>query len=279
MENKISANVMVYGRGEEIAQHAFARLKQDILLKSSQIEEIRGEVLFPYYEEGENRIRNQLNGLIKREKINPSSIHIRKSKAVAMPVISLMGMGTQYVQQKQRVEKGQSLLMVGYCGLLGMLRIYEEKQEVLKEKFAAGFLHRVVCCYENIADYELVKTLRDGRLSYVTQLGEGGIFQTLYEMAKEQRVGFVIDIKKIPILQETVELAEVFRLNPYQLDGTGAFLIATKKEEQLISDLRQRGWMAKVIGNVTDNHDMIVRNQEDIRYLDRPVLNEMDLIL
>ena len=39
---------------------------------------------------------------------------------------------------------------------------------------------------------------------------EGGIFGALWEMAEASGVGLEIDLKKIPIRQETVEVCEFF---------------------------------------------------------------------
>lgn len=54
---------------------------------------------------------------------------------------------------------------------------------------------------------------------------EGGIFGALWEMAEASGVGLDIDLKKIPIRQETIEICEVYDINPYLLISSGAMLI------------------------------------------------------
>ena len=51
---------------------------------------------------------------------------------------------------------------------------------------------------------------------------EGGIYGALWELAEASGVGLEIDLKAIPIRQETVEVCEQFHLNPYQLISSGS---------------------------------------------------------
>lgn len=82
-------------------------------------------------------------------------------------------------------------------------------------------------------------------------------------------------MKKISILQETIEVCEHFRLNPYQMISTGSFLAVTDKGEVLADALNNQGITAAVIGHTTDNNDKILRNGEEMRYIDRPAPDEI----
>ena len=57
------------------------------------------------------------------------------------------------------------------------------------------------------------------------QVGEGGIFAALYRLAKEADTGLVVDLKAMPVRQETIEICEYYKLNPYQLASTGNILM------------------------------------------------------
>ena len=46
---------------------------------------------------------------------------------------------------------------------------------------------------------------------------EGGVFGAFWEMASGAGVGLEVDLKKIPIRQETVEICNYFGVNPYQI--------------------------------------------------------------
>lgn len=58
---------------------------------------------------------------------------------------------------------------------------------------------------------------------------------------------FEIDLKKIPVRQETIEICEFFGLNPYELISGGSMLMAAEDGNQLVHELEKAGIPAAVI--------------------------------
>lgn len=81
-------------------------------------------------------------------------------------------------------------------------------------------------------------------------------------------VGLSIDLKKIPVKQETIEICEFFDLNPYELLSGGSLLIAASDGEELVEGLKETGVSAAVIGKTTGSNDKIIRNKEEVRFLE-----------
>ena len=115
--------------------------------------------------------------------------------------------------------------------------------------------------------------------AFVYPVGEGGILAALWYLAKAAGKGISLDLKKFPILQETIEICECYRLNPYQLCSEGCFLIVTDEESRVERLLAEQGIRGTVIGEIANNNDKIIRNGEDIRYIDRPAPDELAKIL
>ena len=69
-------------------------------------------------------------------------------------------------------------------------------------------------------------------------------------------------------------MCEHSRLNPYQLMSAGCSLAVADDGEALAARFRQEGMEAAVIGRLTDNHDKIITNGEEFRYVDRPAPDE-----
>ena len=63
----------------------------------------------------------------------------------------------------------------------------------------------------------------------------------LWEMAEEEKIGFEIAMGSISLKQETVEICEYYRLNPYQLTSAGSYLILTDEADQVIEVLEGGG--------------------------------------
>ena len=88
-------------------------------------------------------------------------------------------------------------------------------------------------------------------------LGKGGVLGGLWNMLEQINAGMEIDLRKIPIRQETVEICEFF---------------------DLVSVLEREGIHAAVIGRTNDGNDRIIYNQGKKRYLDRPQKEELEKV-
>lgn len=94
-------------------------------------------------------------------------------------------------------------------------------------------------------------------------------------MADGAGIGLDVALKRIPIQQETVEICEFFGVNPYQMLSTGAALIAAADGEGLVQKMALEGIPSAVIGRTTSGKERILRNGEEVRYLDKPQMDEM----
>lgn len=181
-------------------------------------------------------------------------------------------------ERPQRIKPGQKVILTGWIGLDGMLCILDKKREELRRRFAPAFLMQAEVRgrdgkNSSLEEMEMITE------SFVFSVGEGGILAALWNLAKEAGTGISLDMKKFSILQETIEICELYRLNPYQLRSGGCFLIVTEDESRVVKELSARGIPAAVIGELTNNNDKIIQNGEDIRYIDRPAPDELEKIL
>ena len=67
----------------------------------------------------------------------------------------------------------------------------------------------------------------------------------------------------------------IFGVNPYQMLSTGALLIAAADGEGLVQKMALEGIPSAVIGRTTSGKERILRNGEEVRYLDKPQMDEM----
>ena len=97
-------------------------------------------------------------------------------------------------------------------------------------------------------------------VSAMHDVTEGGIFGALWEMAEASGVGLEIDLKKIPIRQETVEVCEFFGVNPYLLISSGCMLMAAQDGNHLVRELE---------------NDRVLLNEDERRFLEPPKTDEL----
>ena len=108
---------------------------------------------------------------------------------------------------------------------------------------------------------------------------EGGIMAALWELADSSGVGLTIELRKLPIRQETVEICEFCNVNPYELMSGGCLVMTADDGDSLVEALEKDGIVAVVVGKITDSNDRIILNEDEKRYLDKPKVDEIHRFL
>ena len=139
--------------------------------------------------------------------------HTEVTRAVNQPIISVTGVGK--VQEGQLVstagaKPGQDILVTKWIGVEGTSIIAKEKEEELRKRFPAAFVETAKGFDQYISVVEDSKIAVKHGVSAMHDVTEGGIYGALWEVAEASGVGLEIDLKAIPIRQETVEICECF---------------------------------------------------------------------
>lgn len=160
------------------------------------------------------------------------------------------------------------VVVTKWAAIEGTVILAEEKKEELLERYPAHMIREAEGFKEYLSVEKETVIARRMEAHAVYDAGSGGIFGVLWKISCEMAVGLDIDLKKIPIRQETIELCEFFDLNPYQLLSGGMLVILTDQGKSLVEELSAAGISAQIIGNTNSGNDKIIRNGEKIRYLD-----------
>lgn len=98
--------------------------------------------------------------------------------------------------------------------------------------------------------------VRNNGVTAMHDATEGGIIAAIMELGIASRVGIELDLKDVPISQETEEICRLFRIDPLISLSEGSLVIACRpfKTRQLLSTLRSRGVKAWKVGNLTARH-------------------------
>lgn len=178
--------------------------------------------------------------------------------------------------ERTLLRPGQELIVTKWIALDGTAKIANVYEKELKKRFPAS----LVDLAKRFADLRCVSDetrIADCFADCARQeLSRGGIFTALWETAEQSRVGLEIDLRKIPIRQETVELCEYFDVNPYYLCSEGSLLIGTEQSGMLTEALAEAGIPAAVIGRVTSGKQRLIHNGENVSYLNRPQTDEWE---
>lgn len=247
--------------------------------------EIRIEIPADMDKSRMHSIRNHIAKAMEKletEEFQLEELHIAGEKCAALRVPQIVITAAGEIDQKERIadalltaRAGQDIVYAGWAGLEGMLRIIGEKEAELRERFTPAFIGQMKAYDSELCGLSKIAVADAMGVSVIRQVSRGGILASLWDLAKDTELGLNLDLKKIAVRQETIEVCEHFRLNPYQLASGGSFLMLAENGEALADALNQKGIQAAVIGQLTDSNDKIIHNGEDMRYIDRPAPDEL----
>ena len=180
--------------------------------------------------------------------------------------ITAYGYGTKAADAKP----GQDIVISKWIGLEGTAILADRHRDRILERYPA-WLSEEAADFRNYLSTvpEAAVALKSG-VCAMHNLSEGGIFAGLWELAEGAGVGLNIDLKRLPIRQETVEVCNHLNVNPYELLSGGSLLMTAEDGAALVMALEEAGIPAAIVGRTTDGNDRIIRNEDEVRYLDRP---------
>ena len=204
--------------------------------------------------------------------------HTEVTMAVNEPVFSVTAMGktkeSELLHAKD-AKADQDIVMSKWIGMEGSVAIVATKEKALLERFPKAMIDKIKktlpnCCCAS----EAALAVKSG-VSAMHDVSSGGIYGALYELSEAAGVGLEIDLRAIPIKQETVEICEYLGLNPYYLKSGGSMLMVCDHGQELVRLLEKEGIFAAVIGRTTSDNAKAVINEGEVSYLERPKADEL----
>ena len=175
------------------------------------------------------------------------------------------------------LQAGQDLVVAGYAGLAGTVKLAEAAKEELSRWFSDEYM-------EEIADAAPLCPVspefwRSCGAAEWEPAGEGGILTAIWNLTGAYETGVEFYLRQIPMRQETVEVCERLELNPYRLYSWGCVLLTADNGGQLVRILAEKHIPAQVIGRVNKGiaREMIV--QEGRGFLERPQPDEITKVI
>ena len=268
-------------------------------------------------------IEEQIGAAAKAERIIVTGGHTEVTTAVMRPVI--IASGTGIIRRSGAVSDvisdadsdvvsgaagkrsfaGWDIVMSKYAGIEGTAMLAAEMQAKLADKFseffvkeAGGFTSMLSVRPEAVATQSIIPE------AVMMNASEGGIYAALWKLADKCGAGITVDLKKIPVRQETIEISNYFDFDPYMMESAGSLLMAVPegRGEELVQaladgslgagcNLNNNGKNgqnsgktefripAAVIGKMTAGNDKVIINGDDRRFLTAPEPDSLIKIL
>ena len=243
---------------------AAERIQTTILLPVSAQEELLRE------------IEDQIAETARSLGVQVQGGHTEVTSAVTRPVVTVTAYSSadgdmtrqEHVPGPAHAD-GEDIVITRWIGLEGTYLLACERLGELQGRFPERILDTV------LSMGEILSILPDARLcdagtNVCVDAAEGGIFAALWRLSEKTGKGFEADLRRIPIRQETIEITDYLGINPYQMLSGGCLVAVVKDGAQYTERLAEAGIPAVVAGRLVNENTRILRNGDEIRYLDMP---------
>lgn len=183
-----------------------------------------------------------------------------------------------------------SLIVTGHVASETLRQIYEQKKEEIRKRFPSFFIENMLNRLQK--DAKTVGQLKTERFrngqhdltSAVTgwnlkeqygvlatrQIGGEGFFAALWHLLEEVDAGCEVRLDQIPIFQETIEICDLFDINPFEAPSGENLIIACRRGAELSWFLNTQGIANELIGVLLPPPARRIEEGDHTRYLDKP---------
>lgn len=278
----IYTSAVASGNAREVGIYAAAKAINDIAARGAEPISVSVQVILPpsVSEAYLKSMIGYIESICKEARVQLACVKAEVNPAVGQSIVTAMAAGAvkeSHIIRSEQAAAGQDIILCGYAGLEGMLRILAEREKELGKRFVPVFIKQMKALKENILGLGAIAAAQEAGAAAIHQIGSGGIFAALWELAEASGIGMEVELSKISVRQETVEVCEYYNLNPYQMTSTGSFLITAENGDALVKALEGVGARASKLGVATDGNARVITSGEEQRYLDRPAPDELML--
>lgn len=282
-----SATAVSIGRRQDVATEAVINACNNLVCTKAEPVAVQIALVLPeaLYESELRHMMEAAKEYAKQHQLMILGGHTTVSKFVTETIATVTAFG--YVKEDALLENcvpeaGMDIVMSKWIGLQGTAKLAAEQKEVLLKRLPARFISQAASYKEYMSITDEARIAMQQGVCMMHDVSGGGIFRALWELAEKAETGIRIELKKIPVKQETIEICEIFGLNPYELLAGGALLMVTPHGDELTEKLAAAGISSAVIGRLTGDNDRVIvtygEDGEELRYLDRPRNDEIDKI-
>lgn len=209
--------------------------------------------------------------------------HCESTPGLTYPIVACCTLGLTrkgcYVTAAG-AKPGDRLILTKSAGIEGTAILASDREQKLAPVMGLALLNEAKDFYKHISVVkDALTAYRTGGVHAMHDPTEGGVAGGIHEMADASRLGVKIYEDNIVVRPETSKICNFFEIDPIQLIGSGALLIAAEeaKTNEIISKLKKEQISAVEIGIFEENPDirLLVKNAESVRELPRPLSDHL----
>jgi hydrogenase expression/formation protein HypE len=159
------------------------------------------------------------------------------------------------VLKNSDISPGDIVIMTKTAGIEGTAIIATDLEEKLKDRLPESIIE------DGKNHAKEISVLKEGMIGgkmgakYMHDITEGGVLGAVWETAKSNDLGIIIDENMIPITEATREIAKTMKIDPLKLISSGSMIVVMSpdKSDSYISELDSKGIRATAIGEIKES--------------------------
>lgn len=206
--------------------------------------------------------------------------HTEITTAVNRPLISATAIGKQLknkLVQTRGAKPGDKLILTKNTGLEGTGILAYDKEEELRSVLTPEELESAKAMLDGISVIPEGVAASEIGVSAMHDVTEGGVLGAAWEMCDASALGCLIDRKQLPIEAVTEKICRYFDIDPLKLISSGCMLMTadTGRVDALLEKFKEEGIPAAVIGEMTQNRDVILKEEGRVQSILPPEADEL----
>ena len=232
-------------------------------------------------------ISSQMNAAAKELGIAIVGGHCESTPGLSNPIVVGCVMGLtekgKYVTAAD-AKSGDKLILTKSAGIEGTAILASDREEQLRKVFGPALLASAKSFYSQISVVkDALTAYGTGGANAMHDPTEGGVLNGIHEMADAAGLGVRVFEEKIMVEPETVKICRFYEIDPLQLTGSGALLVAAKPEgaNKIVDALSREHIYAEVIGefNPNPNKRILMHKDDSAEMLPRPTSDHLWMAL
>ena len=175
---------------------------------------------------------------------------------------------------------GCDIVVYGYAALAATDELLSAEYDRIAERtglvYAERIRYNVASCVEKLAAYDdavLSALSREDPDTVIWRCGDDGVYGALWHMTAASHIGMHLDVRQVPLRQESIELCNMFDLNPYRAKSSGCMILTSgcgARTAEIISRVTEGKLPCVIAGYTLKGKEKLLINREEVQYLTRP---------
>ncbi len=183
-------------------------------------------------------------------------------------------------ENNTRSKAGCDIIVYGYAALPAATDLLSSEYARIAERtgqvYADRIKYNISACMDSLEHYEaevLSAIQKEDPDTVVWPCGDDGVFGALWHMTAASHIGIHLDVRKIPLRQGTIELCNMFDLNPYRTKSNGCMILTSlcgARTVEIINRVTEGCLPCVIAGYTLKGKEKLIINRDEMQYLTKP---------